>query len=117
MQFVIIAFLLTLGITFWLIGHYFEFTGIAVIGATLVLIAGSAIVLTGLDVRSGMVQTKTYTTVDNSTVVNSTSTDYTYQSRSVGDIFGVGILGSLGIGGLLMIGAAVMMSQSLLQSE
>ena len=113
MFYLILLLLLGIGVVSWIIGQSYGYVGIAVLGAAFILIAGSAIALTGVQVQSGMVKTTNYTTVNNSVVANSSSTHYTYATRSVGAAFGVGVLGSLGIGGLLMLLGALMMGQTL----
>lgn len=113
MLFKILLLLLGVGFLSWLIGQHYSYGGIGAIGAAFVLIAGGAVVLTGLEMRMGSVSTNSFTTVNNSTVVNATQTQPTYATQSVGEIFGIGIFGSLGIGGLLMLLGATMLAQTL----
>lgn len=105
--------LLAVGFATWILGEIFSYRGIGTIGASIVLIVGGAIVLTGLEVKTGSVKTVDYTTVNNSTVANQTTIHTQYTPTAVGEIFGVGILGSLGIGGLLMLLGATLLSQTL----
>jgi len=105
--------LLALGGGAWTVGQIFAYRGIEVLGAVLVLIAGGAIVLTGLEVRTGAVRTISYETINNSTVPVKEAVQYQYERVEIGEMFGVGILGSLGIGGLVMLLGAILMSQSL----
>lgn len=113
MYYVILLLLLGVGFLAWLIGELLDYSGIATIGGVLILIAGSAVVLTGIQVHSGMTKTTQYTTVNNTVVANSSTTHFMYETRSVGSVFGIGILGSLGIGGLIMLLAATMLGQTL----
>lgn len=109
-----ILILLGIGGIAWLIGEFFGYTGIGALGAVFILIAGGAIVLTGLEVQTGTVTTYDYTTVNNSTVASQESVTYQYESQNVLGLFGVPtIVSTLGIGGLLMILGTVLMSQSL----
>lgn len=105
--------LLALGLVTWIIGRIFSYTGIATIGAAIVLIVGGAVILGGLEVKTGMTETTSYTTINNSTVANETVVQYQYEQTAIGDIFGIGILGELGLGGLLMLLGAILMSQVL----
>jgi len=102
--------LLGLGGGAWVAGTFFQYRSLSYIGATMVLIAGGAIVLTGLEVRTGAVKTISYETVNNSTVPVEKTTEYETKSVDVGAIFGVGILGSLGLGGLIMLLGTMMLS-------
>lgn len=110
-----VLFLLGLGGAAWLVGIVFSYRGIAVIGATLVLVAGSAIALTGLQVQTGAVKKISYDQINNSTVPTTEKVSYQYERVNVAAIFGVGILGSLGLGGLIMILGGVLMSQALVE--
>lgn len=108
-----VTLLLALAFISWLIGQYFSYTGIGAIGAVLMIAAGGAIILTGLEVRTGAVKTIEHTTINNTTVANETTVEYRYKPVKLAEIFGVGILGSLGLGGILMLLGAAMLSQTL----
>lgn len=110
MIFETLLLLLGLGGGAWVAGMFFQYRSLSYIGATLVLIAGAAVVLTGLEVRTGAVKTISYETVNNSTVPVEKTTEYDYGTVEVGAIFGVGILGSMGLGGLIMLLGTVMLS-------
>lgn len=47
------AFLVVLGLLVWVLGHYFSFTGVAVIGAVLVLGVGAMVALGGVEYAAG----------------------------------------------------------------
>lgn len=113
MLFQVVASITVLGLFVWLIGHYFRYTGVAVIGAALVMIAGSAVALTGIDVKTGETRTFQYTEVNNSTVRDSATISYDYETTALSAILNVGVAGSLGMGGILMLLGAILMSQTL----
>lgn len=109
----VVAGLVGLGLAVWIIGELFDNTGIAVIGSTILIVAGSAVALTGLELRVGETRHYNYTTIHNSTVRDSASIQYTYQTRTLATIMHVGAIAPLGIGGLLMLLGATLMAQSL----
>jgi len=92
-----------LGFAIWLVGHYFQYKGVAAIGAAFIIIAGSAIALTDLVARSGETRV-----VDN----NTTTISYQYEPVDI-RFLNATILGSLGLGGLVMALGAVLMAQTL----
>lgn len=100
------AVLLTAGFGLWLLGHTFDFKGVAVIGAVLVIAVGGAVTLTDLSVRTGETVDKEYTTVDGNTVVDNTSTSYQYEPVAPSEQFGG--LGTFSIGALVMIVGALL---------
>lgn len=108
-----LAFLLLFGLSVWLIGQYFQYTGVAVIGAAVVIIAGSAVALTGIDIQTGETQTFEYTEVNNDTVRDSATVSYEYETTALSEILNVGLLAPLGLGGLIMLLGAVLLSQTL----
>lgn len=65
------AFLMLLGLGTWVLGVLFDFAGIAVIGATIVIGVGATFTATGLNVPTGE------TTENNLTVVNNSTTNDT----------------------------------------
>lgn len=97
------ALLSVFSVGVWLLGAYFEYAGIAAIGATLLIATGGAVTLTDLEVQTGQTVEKSYTTLDNNTtVVNETETTPQYDTISIIDRFG-GSAGHLGFGGLVMV--------------
>lgn len=113
MLFEVVAGLIGLGLAVWLIGMSFRFKGVAMIGAGFIIIAGSAIALTGVEIRTGETRTFDYTTVNNTTVQDSATVRYDYQTRTLAEILNIGVLGSLGLGGLVMLLGAILMAQTL----
>lgn len=113
MLFRVVAGLLVLGLSTWVVGQNFRYKGVAMIGATIVLVAGSAVALTGVEVRTGETRTYTYTDVNGSTVRDNATVRYDYTTRTLAELLNIGVLGSLGLGGLLMLLGAVLMSQTL----
>lgn len=92
----------TLGFVLWGIGHFFEYTGIAVIGAILVIAVGGGVVLTDLNVKNGETVDREYTEVNNTTVVDNVTRSNTYERVAILDEFGGGT-GPLSLGGLMML--------------
>lgn len=107
------AALVLLGLVVWVIGELFDYIGVAALGATFLIIAGSAIALTRLEVQTGETQMFEYTTVNNSTVRDSATVAYDYQTTAIGTILNVGAVASLGLGGLLMLLGATLLGQTL----
>lgn len=95
------ALLSVFSVAVWLLGAYFEYAGIAAIGATLLIATGGGVTLTDLETKTGETVERSYTTVNNETVVNETSTQADYDTVAVIDRFG-GPAGHLGFGGLVM---------------
>lgn len=106
------AVLLGLGFLTWTLGEVFSYRGIGAIGGTIVLITGSAIALTGLQVRVGVDRTFAYETINNSTVVANSTASASVQTTDVGAALGATAIASLGIGGLLMLLGGVLISRS-----
>lgn len=115
MLFSVIAGLVIFALIVWLTGQYFQYTGIAVIGATTMIIAGSAIALTGVEVRTGEVRHFNYQLENNSTdyVLNRSATSYEYQTTALATVMNVGIVAPLGLGGLVMLLGATMLANTL----
>ncbi|QGX95926.1 hypothetical protein EI982_14595 [Haloplanus rallus] len=109
--------LVAIGFAAWLIGEFFEYRGIGVIGAVLIIAVGAAITLTGLEYRSGVSKQFAYQTINNSTVVDNTTSTVRYRTTDVGEAFGATVLASLGIGGLLMLLGTMLLSQQLISEE
>lgn len=104
--------LLTLGFGSWLLGHYFQYTGIASIGAVLIIAVGGAVALTDLQMKAGHTVDNEYVTVDNETVVDNASVSYTYETVSISSELG-GAAGPLSIGGLVMVIGGLLMTHHL----
>ena len=103
-------FVLTgLGFGAWLLGHYFGFTGIAAIGAVVVIGVGGAVVLSGLLVQTGEVVERDYTTINNSTVETNTTVSFSYEQHALAQQLG----GSVNLGGLQMIAGGLLLIQHL----
>lgn len=113
MLFKVVAGLVVLGLLVWLIGEYFQYLGVAALGASLLIIAGSAVALTGLEIRVGETQSFQYTQIDNTTVRESATVSYDYKTRTLAEILNVGVVASLGLGGLLMLLGTLLLSQTL----
>ena len=113
MLFNVVASLIVLGLVVWLIGQFFEYRGVAIIGAGLIIIAGSAISLTGVEIRTGETRTYSYTDFNGTTVRDNATISYSYQTRTLADVMNIGVLGSLGLGGLVLLLGAVLMAQTL----
>jgi hypothetical protein len=88
-----------------------------VIGGVIIIATGAAIVLTGLEYRSGMSKQFAYQTINNSTVVDNTTSTVRYRTTEVGTAFGATVFASLGIGGLLMLLGTLLLSQQLITEE
>jgi len=90
-----------LGLSAWLIGHFFEYTGIAAVGAIILLATGGAVAVTDLEARDGETINKTYSTVNGETVVDEEIVEPEYSRVDQLDQFGP--TGSLSLGGFQMI--------------
>lgn len=102
----------TLGFATWLLGHYFQYTGIASIGAVLLIAIGGGVAMTDLQVKTGETVDKEYDTVNNETVVVNQTTTNEYETLTVLNQFG-GVGGPLSLGGLLMILGGLLMTHHL----
>lgn len=109
MQLLPFSVLFVLGFGVWLTGHFFNYKGVAAIGAAFIIIAGSAVALTGLVVPDGHVEK-----VDD--VGGQDETHFvtpTYKPIELAGIDSTSALGSLGLGGLFLILGGVLFSQTL----
>lgn len=113
MLFEVAAALVVLGLAVWVIGSVFGYHGVAIIGGVILIIAGSGIALTDLDIRTGETRTYEYTTINNSTVQESASISYTHQTTTLAEILHIGMLAPLGLGGILMLLGATLTAHSL----
>ena len=100
-----------LGFGIWAIGSFFQYTGIAAIGAVLVISLGGAVVLTDLRVKTGVEIDNEHTVVDGETVVDNSTRTFEYQTVSLIDEFGDA--GHLSLGGLLMLVGGLLMTHAL----
>lgn len=106
------AVLFALGVGLWVLGTTFEYTGIAAIGAVLVIAVGGTVVLTDLTVRAGSTVEKSHTVIDNETVVSNVTRSPTTERVSLLTSFG-GPAGQISLGGLLMTVGGLLLIQSL----
>ncbi|WP_049970769.1 hypothetical protein [Haladaptatus cibarius] len=113
MLFNVVAGLVVLGLAVWLIGQLLRYKGVAMIGAAIIIIAGSAIALTGVEIRTGETRSYSYSEFNGTAVRDNATVSYDYQTRTLAQILNIGVLGSLGLGGLVMLLGAVLMSQTL----
>lgn len=115
MLFQVAAGLVVLGLVVWLIGMLLEYPGVAVIGGVVLIIAGSGVALTNLEVRTGETRQFSYQLENsgNDYVKNETRITQTYSTTSLGDLLNVGMLAPLGLGGLLMLLGGVLTAHAL----
>lgn len=86
----------------WLLGHYFGYTGVAAIGGVLIIALGGAVVTGSLEVQTGEKIERSYTNVGTEfKATNETHTNQ-YSEVAVSREFG-GTAGQLSIGGLQML--------------
>lgn len=104
--------LTSFGFGTWLLGHYFGYSGVASIGAVILIGVGGAVALTDLQVKTGETVDYDHTVVDNQTVVTNQTVVNTYETVSISDELG-GATGPLSIGGLVMIVGGVLMTRHL----
>lgn len=104
--------LTTFGFGVWLTGAFFEYAGIAAIGATLIIAVGGGVALTDLQTQTGEIVEKSYTTVNNTTVVNETTTKPQYSTVTIIEEFG-GDAGHLSFGGLVMLVGGLLFSHTM----
>jgi hypothetical protein len=93
----VFAVLLTVGFGTWLLGHVFEYTEIAALGAVIVVAAGGIVAVDGLQYQSGEHVEKDYyefEKVDGSgqVVNNQSTTSYEYSDISWGVRVNLGAL-------------------------
>lgn len=90
------AFLILLGLGTWVIGAVFEYSGVAVIGATLVIGVGAMFTATGLKYQSGETVDNNLTTNqsgnDTEIAVNNSTTTYEYTNVQTPTRLPLGIL-------------------------
>jgi hypothetical protein len=104
----IATFFSAIGFAAWILGHVFEYKGIAVIGGGIVLILGGFITVDGMVVQSGVeidnqvetVNTSTENTSDRAVAVNNSTQDYQYERLSDVNAFRLGFV-------VLLLGAAM----------
>lgn len=100
-----LALFFFIGMASWIVGEIFNYPGVASIGAITIFITGSAIALTGLQVKTGELHETTAT--------NDTAIQYQYDDVTFGGLFQSTVLRELASGGLLMLLSATMLSQTL----
>jgi len=100
-----------LGFGIWLLGSFFDYTGIAAIGAVMIIALGGAVVLTDLVVKTGETVEKNYTDVNGTTVVANETRTFQYEPVSLITEFGE--TGQLSLGGLQMLVGGLLMSRKL----
>lgn len=101
--------LFVLGVSVWLVGHFFQYKGVAAIGGAMLIIAGSAVALTGLVYQDGYVEQ-----VDDVGGANETHyVEPVYKPVNFAGFDNSGALGGLGLGGLVMALGAVLTGQTL----
>jgi len=101
----------TLGFALFLIGHELGYTGVAAIGAVLIIAIGGGVAISDLEVKTGEHVEKTYKTVDNSAVVD--TVNRTNQYSTVRPIRRFGAAGQLGLGAMQMLVGGVLFSRHL----
>lgn len=101
------------GTGMWLIGHHFEFHGVAAIGATIIILTGGAAAISDVAVQSGEDIERDYTTVANQPVENHTS--IAYDTDPVATSNSIGSAESYLLGALTMIAGGLLLSQDLNQ--
>lgn len=79
------AILIGVGALFWVLGTFFDYTGIAVIGAVIVLGVGVAATTDGLYHQTGVIETVNSTT-------NTTITEFQYERVEISNRFPLGML-------------------------
>lgn len=93
------AALVFCGFITFLVGTYYQWTGIQVIGGVLILFAGGMIATEGLAVQSGAVKT----TVNNTTTVTAQYEQVTFRQR-------------MSLGGILVLLSGLLIIRSLMQA-
>lgn len=81
------VFLSAFGFAAWALGHFWDYQGIAAIGAVLVIGVGAAAMVDGLETQSGTVETQ----LD----ANTTEVEQQYQSIGTTQSFPVGVVVTL----------------------
>ena len=104
--------LTALGFGAWLLGHYFEYTGVAAVGAVLIIAVGGAVVFTSLEVRAGETIERNYTTVGNEPVENATTVTETYQTVKISEQFG-GPINNFSVGAMIMLLGGLLLTRHL----
>jgi len=103
----IAGFFSALGFAAWILGHLFEFKGIAVIGGGIVLIVGGFVAVDGMVVKTGVdtdnqlttVNTSTNNSSDRAVAVNNTTQQYEYEPLGDVNAFRLGFV-------VMLLGAA-----------
>jgi len=101
----------TLGFGLFLLGSMLDYTGVAAVGAVLVIAVGGAVALTDLETATGETVEREYTTVNSETVVASTTSTTTYET--VAPLREFGDAGPLSLGGLQMLVGGLLLTRRL----
>lgn len=108
------------GGSMWLLGHYFEYHGVAVIGAVIIIATGGGAAMTDVAIRDGQAIERSYdqfnTTDGNQTAVE-TSTNISYTQQQVSVTQSIGSLESYMLGALTLIAGALLLVQDLNQAD
>ena len=102
--------LTALGLALFLIGHFFEYTGVATIGAIMLIAVGGTVASTQLVVQDGQQVEKSFTVVDNETVNNQTEVIRSTRPVAISDAIG-GPVTSYSTGGMLMIVGGLLLTR------
>jgi len=94
----------------FLFGVASNYTGIASIGAVLMLAVGGAVVLTDLETQTGQTVERDFDTIDNTTVAVNETVQYQYDTVAVLREFG-GTAGVFGFGALQMLAGLAMFTR------
>jgi len=94
----------------FLFGVVTNYTGIASIGAVLMLAVGGAVVLTDLEPQTGKTVERSFETVNNETVAVNETVSYEYETVAVLKEFG-NTAGYFGFGALQMLAAVAMFTR------
>jgi hypothetical protein len=101
----------TLGFAVFVLGNILDYTGVAAVGAVVVIAVGGAVALTDLETATGETVEREYTTVNNETVVASTTSTTTYQT--VAPLREFGDAGPLSLGALQMLVGGLLFARRL----
>jgi len=112
MYLITMVVVLAVGFGGWLTGHLLGYTGVASVGAVVIIAAGGAVALTDVEVRTGETVDLAYQEVNNETVVASENRNYQYETTALSETVG-GDAGPLSFGAVLMILGGLLMTQHL----
>jgi hypothetical protein len=104
-----------LGFGLFTMGHFLEFTGVAAVGAVLIIALGGGVALSDLEHKTGEVVTKTYTNSNGSEVVD--TVERTNRYDTIRPIRRFGASGQLGLGAMQMLVGGLLFSRRLNQER